>query len=108
YTTGGYYNQTDPGVGLYVDDISVLNAEQLASPVTNTVTSGTSFYFMPTNSIDSFVAVRAVLPGRTLNWGPSLRILVSAAAPVLQLAAKPVVSGSQVQLDFNVSNFRSG
>ena len=108
YTSGGYYNQTDPGVGFYVDDISVLNAEQLASPVTNTVAAGTSFYFVPTNSIDSLVAVRAVLPGRTLNWGPSLRLGVSAAAPTLQLAAKPVVLGNQIQLDFNVSNYRAG
>jgi len=42
FVSGSYYNQTSSGVGLYLDDIGVSNAEQTLMPVTNNVPSGTS------------------------------------------------------------------
>ncbi len=51
--------------------------------------------------------VRAQLPGRTLNWGPALRVTVVTPAPILVLS-NPTLTGNQFQLDFTVSNYHSG
>jgi hypothetical protein len=104
---GSYYSQTNVGFGFYVDDISISNAEELLSQVTGNVTA-TSFYFLPANSSDYLLAVRALLPGRTLNWGTPFRVSISSSAPIIQIVAQPVLSGTQIQMDFTVASYRSG
>ncbi|HWW03019.1 MAG TPA: CAP domain-containing protein [Candidatus Acidoferrum sp.] len=108
FSTGSFFNQTSTGVGLYLDDIAVSNVSQLMNQLTNSVQSGASFAFYPTNTTTYLLQVRAQLPGRTLNWGPSTTIAVTTPPPVLQVAGVPTVAGSQVQLDFTVANYRSG
>jgi len=108
FVSGSYYNQTSTGVGLYLDDIGVSNAEQTLTPVTNNVSSGTSFFFYPTNAVDYLLRVRAQLPSHTLNWGPSVRVTAIIPSPGIQLTNRPVLAGTQMQIDFNVTNYRSG
>ena len=109
YTGGGYYPQTSSGVGLYLDDIAVSNAEQAQNPITNNVPSGSSFGFFPTNSGDYLLRVRAQLPGHTLDWGPAIRVSVSNLPPMtIQFTGQPARSGNQFQANFNVANYRSG
>ena len=43
FTSGSYYPSTSTGSGFYFDAVSVSGANQLLSPVTNNVTSGTAF-----------------------------------------------------------------
>ena len=105
---GSYFNQTSTGVGLYLDTIAVSSATQLLNPVTTSIPSGTSFVFYPTNLGSYVLQVRARIQGRVLNWGPALVVTVGAPLPSLQLASTPSVSGTQVQIDFTVSNYRSG
>ncbi|MEY2428983.1 MAG: hypothetical protein QOJ40_1868 [Verrucomicrobiota bacterium] len=108
FVSGGYFNQTSGGVGLYLDDIGISNADQLLNPVTNNVLSGTSFAFYPTNAADYLLFARAQINSRTLNWGPALRVTAALAPPGIQLTNKPVLAGTQIQIDFNVTNYRSG
>jgi len=110
HSSGSYYNQTSPGLGFYIDDISILNADELGSQTISIVGAGTSFSFSPTSTTDYLLAVRGLLPGRTLPWGPTVRVSVAAAAPppVVQLASVPVIVGNQIQLDFGINNYRSG
>ncbi len=105
---GSYFPQTDPGVGLYLDNIAVSNARFLTGAATNSVPSGTAFTFTPTAATNYVLNARARLPGRVLPWGPSLELSAGAPLPVLQLASKPVVASGQVQVDFTVSNYRAG
>lgn len=109
YTSGGYYPQTSTGVGLYLDDIAVTNADQAQNPVTNNIPSGCSFVFFPTNTGDYLLCVCAQLPGRTLPWGPAIRVSVSNLPPMtIQFTGQPARSGNQFQANFNVANYRSG
>jgi hypothetical protein len=109
YTSGGYYPQTSTGVGLYLDDIAVTNADQAQNPVTNNIPAGNSFVFFPTNTGDYLLCVCAQLLGRTLPWGPGIRVSVSNLPPMtIQFAGQPARSGNQFQANFNVANYRSG
>ncbi|PYI99858.1 MAG: hypothetical protein DME25_21995 [Verrucomicrobia bacterium] len=107
FTGGSYYPQTSAGVGLYLDDIAISNADQPGNQLTNNIPAGSSFSFYPTNTGDYLLHLRAQLPGRTLDWGPSLRVTVATPPPSVLLAGKPVLSGGQIQLDFTVANYRT-
>jgi Cysteine-rich secretory protein family len=108
FTGGSYFYQTDPGVGLYLDNIAVSNARFLAGTSTNAIPSGTAFNFIPTVPTNYLLSARAHLSGRVLSWGPSLEISAELPPPSLQLGAKPVLAGGQIQVDFSVSNYRAG
>ena len=107
FTGGQFFPQTD-GVGFYIDNISVTGAEQLSNPAVTDIPSGTSFAFYPTNSGDFSLRVRAQVSSRYLDWGPLLRVTATTLAPVsLQFSGSPSVSGNQVQIDFDVTNYRA-
>ena len=105
---GSFFSQTSTGVGLYLDNIAVSNASQLLNPITIDIPSGNSFAFFPTNMGSYVLQVRAHINSRVLNWGPALVVTVAAPLPSLQLVSTPSVTGSQVQIDFAVSNYRAG
>ena len=109
YQGGTYFPQaTTTGVGFYLDNIAVSNASQLSNPITTSIPSGNSFAFFPTTMGSYVLQVRAHINNRTLNWGPALVVTVAAALPSLQLASAPSIAGTQVQIDFVVSNYRTG
>lgn len=107
-TSDSGYTNTSSGVGLYLDDMAVSNAEQLTNIVTSDVSSGTAFGFAPTVLTNYLLRVRAQINSRTLNWGPPLRLNVVPPPPSIQFTNPPVLlSSAQLQLDFNVANYRS-
>jgi len=109
FTGGSYYSQTNSGFGLYLDDIAITNADQSLPLATNNISSGCSFVFYPTNTGDYLFSLCAQLPGRTLPWGPSLRVTVSNLPPMtVKFAGLLSRSGNQFQADFNVVNYRNG
>jgi hypothetical protein len=105
---GSYFPQTNSGAGLYLDNIAVSNASQLLNPITTGIPSGNSFAFFPTNMGSYVLQVRARVNNRILNWGPALVVAVAAPLPTLQLDSTPSITGTQVQIDFAVSNYRTG
>jgi len=105
---GSFFNQTSTGVGLYVDDISVSNADQLSAGSTSDSGTNTTFVFFPTNPTRYLLQVRALINSRTLNWGPAFTATTAAALPTLQVVGAPAISGNQVQIDFVIENFRAG
>ena len=78
----------------------------MTNPLISNIPVGLSFSFYPTNAGNYLLQVRAQINSRTLSWGPALTVAASAPPPVLQLL-KPVLTGSQVQIDFTVSNYRT-
>jgi hypothetical protein len=107
---GGFYFPGGSGVGLFLDNITVSNAKQVISPVTNSVPSGTAFTFTPMTLTNYLLEVRPQINSRTLAWGPALQLSVTVAAPppVLSLVTPPVVTGGEVQIDVMVTNFKTG
>ena len=108
FSTGSYtFGST---AGWFIDDISFSNTEELTNPVVTDIASGTSFSFSPTQAGDYALDARAQVYGQYyLEWGPIKRVTaVVTAVPTLQFSATPSVSGNQVQIDFNVTNYRAG
>jgi hypothetical protein len=110
YNGGYYYPGGSGGVGLFLDNITVSNAKQVISPVTNSVPSETAFTFTPTAVTNYLLEARPQINSRTLALGPALQLSVTTAAPppVLSLVTSPVVSGGQVQIDVVVTNYKTG
>ena len=108
FVGGSYYPQTDPTVGLCLDDIAFSNSAQAQSPVTNNL-AGTSLVFVPTSAGVYQLSVRALLPGRSLPWGPITQITASnLPAVTIQFTGAPTHAAGQVQALFNVGNYRVG
>jgi uncharacterized protein YkwD len=107
--SSGFYFPPSSGVGLYLDNIAVSNAQQIDGNVISTIASGRSFNFTPTVLTNYMLAVRAQINSRTLPWGPALPVTVTtqAAKPSIQLVGAPVLAGTQVQIDFTVVNYQS-
>ena len=111
YVVGlSFYNQSDPGFGWYIDDISFSNTEELTNPVVTDIASGTNFTFSPTQTGDYALDARAQVYGQYyLEWGPIKRVTaIVSAVPTLQFSGTTSVSGNQAQIDFNVTNYRAG
>lgn len=108
FTTGDYSSGTGFGVGFYFDAISVSNASQALGTTVSAVPSGTSFSFTPTNSNTYLFQVRAQMNSRILPWGPADTLTVGPALPSVQVVSRPTLSGTQVLVDFNVANYRTG
>ncbi len=110
HTSGNYYYDTDSGVGWYIDDISFTGTEELANPVVSDIASGTNFTFTPTQAGDYALEVRAkVYDSFFLEWGQVKRVTATATALMsLQFTGSPSISGGQIQVNFDVANYRSG
>jgi hypothetical protein len=107
HTSGTFFPQTDPGVGWYLDDITLSNARELLDPVVTAIPSGTSFNFMPATMDDHSLRVRAELSGeRLMPWGPAFIVAVTdeVVAPVIRLTQTPVFSGGQLALGFTLES----
>jgi hypothetical protein len=76
FGTGNYYPQSSTGIGFYIDDISVSNAQELTSS-TISAAGNSTFSFTPPATGTYALSVRAKLPGRTLSWGPSTIVPVN-------------------------------
>jgi hypothetical protein len=107
-----FFNQIDtsPLVGWAIDDISFTNSEELSNSTIATVASGTNFNFAPAQVGDYALDVRAQVYGQYyLEWGPTKSVTASTALPMsLAITGSPVISGNQVQIDFDVTNFQAG
>ncbi len=99
---GIYFPQTSSGVGWYLDDITISNAEVWTVISTNTVTT-TSFTFLPPQTTNYNLDVRALIFGEfPLGWGP-MKNVAAVAAPLTITMSKPILTGGQVLLDFSTS-----
>jgi hypothetical protein len=112
FTGGSYFNQTDtsPPVGWFIDDISFTNTEELSNSAIATVASGTNFNFVPAQIGDYALDVRAQVYGQYyLEWGPIKPVTATTVAPMtIAFIGRPTVSGGQIQIDFDVTNFQAG
>jgi hypothetical protein len=102
YAGGSYYSQTSDGVGLYLDDVAVTQAEELVDQTVQDIPSGTSFAFTPTETTNYSLRVRAKVAERSLDWGPALLVRGAASGLVVRMKGPPVFSGNRALLNFEV------
>jgi len=101
----GHYITPQSGfaIGWFLDNIVVTNTSQLINLVTNS-TASTNFTFIPTVATNYNLQARALIFNQfPLNPGPVKQVTAILGPPVIALAA-PVISGSQVQLNFTVAS----
>jgi uncharacterized protein YkwD len=80
YVVDAYYPQTSSGIGFYVDDIQVNGCLLLAEEEVTPLGAALAFAFNPDAPATWLLRVRALLPGRTLPWGPALAVTVGGGA----------------------------
>jgi len=98
--SGSYFNQTSSGVGWYLDDIVVTNAEVWTVIATNSTTT-TTFAFNPPQPTSYNLNVRGIMYDEfPLDWGPTLTVVATTNVPAVIAMSQPVVAGGQVQLPF--------
>jgi len=110
HTTGSYFPQTTPGIGWYIDDLVFSEVEELTNPMLHEVASGSAFDFVPEAVGDYALMVRAEVYDRFhLEWGPVKKVAATApVTPPLRFVGRPVLTASQVQIEFEVRDYRPG
>lgn len=104
-----YFNQTDPGVGFYVDDILVANADELVDPVTGTAGADRSFTVQPTQPGEFALRARAKTGRDPLPWGPFKFLTATASTgPELTMTAIRSLGSGQIQIEFTASGVTTG
>ncbi|MEO8428144.1 MAG: CAP domain-containing protein [Verrucomicrobiota bacterium] len=100
-----YFNNAAPGVGFYLDDISVTGAEELVDALVTDVTSGSSFNFSPTAAGDYSLRVRARVLNRFLDYGPARLVTATIGTPPalsMEITGTEITSGNKIQIDFDL------
>jgi hypothetical protein len=97
-----YYSGPANIVGWHLDDITITNAEQLLTPVTNAI-AGTNFQFNPPQAGNYNLQARGVIYGDfPLDWGPAKQVVaVTSSVPVLSIN-KITLSNNQTKVDFTL------
>jgi hypothetical protein len=102
---GSYYNQTGPQFGWHFDDILITNANQLVTPVTNSI-AGTNFVFNPPAAGTYNLEARGVIfTDFPLDWGPTKQVVaISNSAPTVITINRIAVTNTQAQIDFTLAS----
>jgi len=102
---GSYFNQLDPGVGWYIDDVVITGAVELDNPVVTDIDSATSFNFSSGQAGDYVLDARAkVYGGYSLDWGPVKSVSVSVSPPTPFLTITQ--SGDNLRLNWADTSFQ--
>lgn len=103
FSSGSYFPQSDPGVGWALDNVVVTNISQLVNFTTNNTVS-TNFTFTPPVATNYNLQASAVIFNEfPLDGGPVKQVAAIVGPPVIVLAT-PVIIGSQMQLNFNLTS----
>jgi hypothetical protein len=108
---GAYFLDPDPGVGFYIDNISVNNAEELVDQIVSDVPGGTTFHFIPAVAGDYSLRVRPKVSDRFLGYGPAKLVAAQVGAPVpatFEISDTQLLSGAQIQINFELLTGTAG
>jgi len=104
FGSGSFLSDTDPGVGLYLDDIGVTDADELFDEVVRSVPSGTAFLFNPRETGDYALRVRARFSSRAMPWGPAKLVTTQVGgSSIVRITGVGKVGGGLFQIDFEVT-----
>jgi hypothetical protein len=104
FVSGMYYGNPNPPsqIGWHFDDITITNAEQLLTPVTNAI-ANTNFQFNPPQAGNYNLQARGVIfTDFPLDWGPAKQVVaVTNLTPLISIS-KITVSNNQTKVDFTL------
>jgi hypothetical protein len=106
FTDGNYFPQTDTGVGLYIDNITVTDAEELVDEVITDI-AGASVVFNPAELGDYSLRVRARVSEKFLEWGPAKLVSAQtggAPATSLKITGIQSLGAGRLQIEFDGLN----
>jgi uncharacterized protein YkwD len=102
---GSYYIDTFPGVGWYVDDLTLSNCQEVLSSTIAATGANRTFGFSPTNTGPFLLEVRPLLFGDyPSEWGPSLAVSV---APNVTVTSLQKGAGNTWNINFSVTGTAS-
>lgn len=104
-TAGTFFPQTDAGVGLYVDDIFVSDAEELTDEAVAAAATDNSFTFRPEAEGAYALQVRARIGDRFLPWGPLLAVTAQtggSVVPIVRLITLSPEANGTLELRFRL------
>lgn len=102
FSTGSYYTGADPHVGWCLESLIVTNTQQLLNLATNS-TSSTNFTFTPTQLGNYVMQTRGIIFSEfPLDLGAAKQVTAVAGTPIITLNV-PLVSGSQVKINFTLA-----
>jgi hypothetical protein len=105
FDSGAYYPPTAPGDGWVIDNIVLTNIQSFILVESNVVTTA-QFSFNPSlPGIYSLQARPLFYDEFSLDWGPVLEVQATTNLPPVILLGTPMISGSEVILDFTVAGF---
>lgn len=109
FAGGGFFEQTDPGVGFNVDNIQMDGCEELVDQVISETPGGTSFTFSPAEVGAFGLRVRPKVGDRLFPWGP-LKLVAAEISTLTSLRFTSVekLSGGNLQFGFAVVNPKAG
>lgn len=107
FTGGSYYNSASAGVGWYIDEIGVSQAEELVDAVISDMPARQFAFTAPTSG-NYGLRVRAQVGGRWLDWGPTLQVTAVPGAPGVRIRGVPRMVGNQVEFDVDLLNGLAG
>jgi hypothetical protein len=99
-----YYIGADSITGWHFDDITINNAEQLLTPVTNAI-AGANFQFNPPQAGNYNLQARGVIfTDFPLDWGPVKQVTaVTSSVPLISIN-KISLSNNQTKVDFTLQS----
>ena len=103
FYSGSYFPQSTPGFGWALDNVLVTNISQLVNFTTNT-TASTNFTFTPTVATNYLLQASAVIFSQFPLDGGAFKYVAAIVGPPVIVLTTPVISGSQVQLNFNLTS----
>jgi uncharacterized protein YkwD len=103
--SGGYFPQTDSGVGWNFDDIRFDDVARLEQGVAPEEVTGTSFSFSASREGTYLLRTQPYVSGRWLPAGPETLVDVSGSVPqVVTIDTITAAPGGGLRIEFNVAN----
>jgi len=100
---GSYYNTTESGEGMYLDEIELADTSALTPLSIGQVPVGRSIPFVPPSLGDYALGVQSVIGTRTLPRSPWTRVTAVAAPAQIRMEV-PSFLGGQLELPFVVES----
>lgn len=102
---GGFFPQTDPGVGFYLDDIALTGVDELSGDLLSDLPAETQFSLVPVEPGALLLQVRPKLVNRFLPWGPGKVVTARAGSGVqVRILSVQRLGNGNLQFEFSAAN----
>jgi hypothetical protein len=105
FFSGSFFDQTDDGVGWYIDTVTFSNLVNLDGATITTLPDSGIFPFTPPVLGDFLLAVSPIISGRDFGFGPAKAVTVSTAPKSLAEISVKLTGGAELKDGSSTVNF---